>query len=110
MPNCEIQWGWELGEYEYVFRIRGNAVPYKPASMYGGADRLGWPAEGGYVDDWKITLLKRIDGDGTTITAIPNSEEVVNIFAQEIEDNPVLCEQIETALGEDYDARHERED
>jgi len=53
----------EPGDYELVIEFVSSGT-YQPASMYGGADRLGWPEERSedrelvraYLLDWKTEI------------------------------------------------------
>jgi hypothetical protein len=66
MSNCSITYSDE-DVSGCDFEISGEAEPYKPASMYGGADHLGWPAEGGYAEIEEVKFLRLYDEDGDFI-------------------------------------------
>lgn len=47
--------------------VRFTVSKYVAASMHGGADHLGWPAEGGEVENLDVTILHAMTEDGTDL-------------------------------------------
>jgi hypothetical protein len=99
--NATITYEWESPDgYVCEFSITGVCVPYVPASMYGGPDHLGWPAEGGGVEDIevKITSITTDCGVIVDIDDTTHRKQIEDAFERTIEKNDALRERIETAL------------
>lgn len=107
MSNCSI-----LADYDdrtdrtFVFAIVGNAVPYKPASMYGGPDNLGWEATGGTVDVDSVRLESiKVYGRTYTEFSRQNRDAVEGAFSKLLHSNQTLRDQVTEQLWQDAESR-----
>lgn len=107
--HASIEYEWECDDLTYTFRITGEIVPYVPASMYGGRDRMGWPAEGGEVENIEVELTGAYNEDGDEIEVPVDQTNIEGAFEDEMGD-PALRECIEELLRIDADARCEEPD
>jgi hypothetical protein len=90
-----------------TFEISGTIVPYVPASMYGGPDNLGHPAEGGGVEDIEVRLLSASNADGAVIPTQGMAAKLTADFEKAIESRPDLRDEIETLLFEEANQQNE---
>ena len=111
--KASVEYEWEPDREDglsFVFAIEANVSKYVPASMYGGRDHLGWPAEGGEVEDMHAELTAIHGIDGNELSGLPNAAQIEAEFSAELARNHAMRENIETALTEDAAARSEPPD
>jgi hypothetical protein len=102
IEEFEFAGDWLTLELDLEYTIS----PYTPMSMYGGPDHVGWPAEGGEIEDLDCKITAVINAEGHALNG--HLEELQGAFDKRFEQ---YRDAIETYIREHHnEADHDDRD